>query len=345
VAINVGSTTSATYEGVTYQADKYSTGGTPNSTTDRISGPSDGTLFQTERYGSFSYRIPVTSGTFSVKLHMAEIYWTAAGSRTFNVSIENQVVLPNLDLFSQVGHDGAFDYEVRNIRVTDGALDIKLDAVTDNATLSGFAIFSADGKLDTSVPEPTCSGYVGITFDDGPSGNTNAFVDALKQSGLVPVTFFVNGNNIGNNSAGIRKMLEAGEVQSHGFTHDDMSKMSYQQVTDQLTRNNQAIQNAGAPKPTIVRPPYGAQNDTVRQAAAAQGMIVVNWDVDSQDWNGASTSAIVNSASRLQPGQVILMHENQRNSLSAIPQIAANLKSRGLCAGKLDPRSGRAVAP
>jgi len=279
---------------------------------------------------------------------MAEIYNTAAGARSFNVSIENKVELPEIDLFAQAGHDGFFTHRVENIRVTDGTLNITLQSLVDNATLAGFEIYSADGKLDTSVPEPqpnNCSGYVGITYDDGPSGNTNAFVNALKSANLVPVTFFVNGSNIGNNTAAIKAMLTVGAVESHGFNHNDMGSYSAAQVTDQLSRNNQAIQNAGAPKPTVFRPPYGTVNNTVRQAASALGLVTVTWDVDSQDWNGASTANIVAANGRLQNGQVILMHENQANSLSAIPQIAANLKSRGLCPGKLDPNTGRAVAP
>jgi len=330
---------------VTYQADKYSDGGTPNSTTDMIAGTTADALFQTERYGTYSYKVPVTTGTFTIKLFMAEIYQTTAGARSFNVSVEGQVVLSNLDLYSQAGHDGAYEYVVEDVRVTDGTLNIALQSVVDNATLAGFAIYSADGKLDTSQPPPpTCSGYVGITFDDGPTGNTDAFVNALKQANLMPVTFFVNGANI-SNAAAIRSMMQVGEIQSHAFNHNDMGSYSSAQVTDQLSRNNQAIQNAGAPKPTIFRPPYGTLNNTIRQAASALGLFSVTWDVDSQDWNGASVANIVAANGRLQNGQVILMHQNQANTLSAIPQIAANLKSRGVCPGKLSPTTGRAVAP
>lgn len=305
-------------------------------------------MYQTERYGTYSYKVPVTTGTFSIKLFMAEIYNTSAGARSFNVSVEGQKVLSNVDLFTLVGHDGAYEYVVENIRVTDGTLDIALESIVDNATLSGFAVYSADGKLDTSRPEPqpsNCSGYVAITYDDGPTGNTSNWVSSLKQNGLTPVTFFVNGANIGNNSAGIRQMLEVGEIQSHAYDHVDMGGYSSQQVTDQLSRNNQAIQNAGAPKPTIFRPPYGTNNATITNAARSLGLYTITWDVDSQDWNGASVSAIVSAVGRMQNGQVILMHQNQNNSLQAIPQIAANLKSRGLCPGRISPTTGRAVAP
>lgn len=348
MAIDSGASSSTTLDGVTYQADKYATGGNISSTTNDIAGVADGTLYKTERYGDFTYSIPVTAGTYSIELHMAEIYWEAAGERSFSVAVENQTEIADLDLYSQAGHDGAFNHIVENVRVTDGSLDIKVSSTKDGGTLAGFAIWSADGALDTSVPEPepqpNCSGYVAITYDDGPA-NTNAFVNSLKQNGLTPVTWFVNGSAIQGNTAAIQQMLSVGYVESHSYDHVDMNNYSYQQVADQLQRNNQAIQNAGAPKPTIFRPPYGSTGGSIRSAASDLGLLTVTWDVDSNDWAGASTSDIVNAASRLQNGQIILMHENQPNSLAAIPQIAQNLRSKGLCPGRISASTGRAVAP
>lgn len=312
--------------------------------TDAIAGVAEDALFQSERFGAYGYKIPVTAGTYTIKLHMAELYWQANGDRTFNVSVEGQVKIPNLDLYSQVGRFGAYNYVVENVRVSDGSLDITLEPSKDAGTLSGFAVYSADGKLDTTTPVNNCKAYVGITYDDGPV-NTTAFVNALKAANLVPVTFFVNGSNIASRPNAIREMLTVGQVQSHAFNHVDMGSYSAAQVRSQLEQNNTAIVNAGAPKPTIFRPPYGTLNATIRQVASELGMISITWDNDSQDWNGAGTAAIVTANDRLQNGQVILMHENQTNSLSAIPQIAATLKAKGFCPGKIDPKTGKAVAP
>jgi peptidoglycan/xylan/chitin deacetylase (PgdA/CDA1 family) len=191
-----------------------------------------------------------------------------------------------------------------------------------------------------------CSGYVGITFDDGPNNNSTALVNLLKQHNLTPVTWFVQGNNTASNSNLIAQLLSVGQVQNHSYTHPQMGSMSYQQIYDELNRTNQAIQNAGAPKPTLFRPPYGTTNSTIQQAAQALGLSVITWNVDSQDWNGASAAAIANAANQLQNGQVILMHDGSyANTNAAIAQIAANLRAKGLCPGRIDPSSGRAVAP
>ncbi len=344
IGINAGSNSSAMFEGDEYQADRYASGGSSHDTSDPIGGVTEDTIYQTERYGTYSYNVPVTAGTFSVKLHFAELYNEEAGLRSFNVNVEGQQVIRNLDLYSVAGHDGAYSYTVDNVRVNDGSLDIDLETVSDNATLSAFALYSADGEVDTSVVVSDCRGYVGITYDDGPV-NTTAFVNALRQAELVPVTFFINGSQIGGNSSSIAQMLTVGEVQSHAYSHNDMGGYSYQQAYDELERNSQAIMAAGAPAPTVFRPPYGSHTATTRQAASDLGMVTITWDVDSQDWNGASVSSIVASNRQLSNGDVILMHENQSNSLNAIPQIAAALKENGMCPGRLDPNTGRAIAP
>ena len=112
-----------------------------------------------------------------------------------------------------------------------------------------------------------------------------------------------------------------------------------------LSQTSSAIQSATGIRPQLFRPPYGETNSTLQSVASSLGMRQVIWDVDSQDWNGASVSQIVSNAGRLQAGQVILMHDGIQNTRDAIPQIMANLNSRNLCPGMISPSTGRAVAP
>jgi endo-1,4-beta-xylanase len=83
----------------------------------------------------------------------------------------------------------------------------------------------------------------------------------------------------------------------------------------------------------------------VQAVEASFGLTEIMADVDSQDWNYATTDAIVAAAGTLQSGGIILMHDWPPNTIAAIPQIVANLSSRGLCAGMISPTTGRAVAP
>ncbi|KMS68280.1 xylanase deacetylase [Streptomyces viridochromogenes] len=190
-----------------------------------------------------------------------------------------------------------------------------------------------------------CNGYVGLTFDDGPSGKTPALLNALRQNGL-RATMFNQGQYAAANPAQVRAQVSAGMwVGNHSYTHPHLTQQSQATVDSEIYRTQQAIASAGGGTPRLFRPPYGETNATVKAVAAKYGLTEILWNVDSQDWNGASTDAIVAAAGRLTSGQVILMHDWSANSLAAIPRIAQGLAARGLCAGMISPTTGRAVAP
>lgn len=156
IAIDSGNFGTATYQNITYQADRFFTGGSANSTQDAITNSNgEPQLFQTERYGSYSYEVPVTPATYSVILHFVELYQTAAGKRSFDVLIEDQATeITQFDLFATAGHDTAYSVTVDNVVVSDGFLSIKTISHLDNATLAGFAVYSTDGEFIEPPPPP-----------------------------------------------------------------------------------------------------------------------------------------------------------------------------------------------
>jgi len=66
-------------------------------------------VYQHGRAGITTYTIPgLTAGsTYTVLLHFAETYFTAAGDREFNAAINGTTVLTNLDIYGTVGKDAA----------------------------------------------------------------------------------------------------------------------------------------------------------------------------------------------------------------------------------------------
>src|SRR5690606_33962279 len=92
--------------------------------------------------------------TYSLKLHFVELYQTSAGSRSFNVVVEGVTAVTAIDLFSQAGHDTAYTEEVHNVAVSDGMLTIILETLMHNATIAGFAIYSANGGEFVEPPPP-----------------------------------------------------------------------------------------------------------------------------------------------------------------------------------------------
>ncbi len=218
--------------------------------------------------------------------------------------------------------------------------------------LPAAVVMAAVGALTAGTVTPAgaagaaaCNGYVGLTFDDGPTGNTPALLNALRQNGL-RATMFNTGQNAAANPGQVRAQVAAGMwVANHSYSHPYLTRLSTAQIDSEIVRAQQAIANAGGGTPQLFRPPYGDTNATVKSVAAQRGLTEILWNVDSQDWNNASADAIVQSVGRLTNGQVILMHDGPANTRAAIPRIAQTLAARGLCAGRISPQTGRAVAP
>jgi hypothetical protein len=80
--------------------------------------------------------------TYTVRLHFAETYWTAAGQRQFNVSIQSQRVETNLDVFAQAGANTALVKQYTATSDANGLIEIDVSTgAVDNPMISGVEIF------------------------------------------------------------------------------------------------------------------------------------------------------------------------------------------------------------
>lgn len=101
--INCGSSSAVS----PFSADAYYTGASTYSVTNTINtngvtNAAPAGVYQSERYGSMSYTLPslTASAQYVVRLHFAEVYFSATGERVFNVSINGSSVLPNFDVYA-----------------------------------------------------------------------------------------------------------------------------------------------------------------------------------------------------------------------------------------------------
>lgn len=219
-----------------------------------------------------------------------------------------------------------------------GSYSVQLTITNDNGSWDTYVDYleisdggSGTNPTPTPTPDPGSNGNVYLSFDDGPNGNSQTLINTLKSNGVNQATLFVWGNRISSNQAGWNAYLNSGfSIQNHSWSHSHMTSWSYQQVYNDLSQCNQAIQNAGKPKPTRIRLPYLESNSTIQQACSALGLSVVHPSVDTQDWNYASTQSIINACNSLQAGGNALMHDGYQSTNGAIASIVQNLKNRGL---------------
>ncbi|SNC77537.1 Por secretion system C-terminal sorting domain-containing protein [Hymenobacter gelipurpurascens] len=138
------------------------------STTAAIAGTSDDALYQTERYsasGAFGYALPVASGTYTVVLHFAELYWNSAGQRVFDVSAENTKVLTAYDIVAKAGGALTAKTETFTVNVTDGTLNLDFSSLNtggkDSPKVSAIEVRSGS---PTTTPSPTGQSVVSFTL-------------------------------------------------------------------------------------------------------------------------------------------------------------------------------------
>jgi hypothetical protein len=186
-----------------FVADEDYTGGATSNTTTAISttgvtNPAPQSVWQHNRYGNFTYTVPgLTAGAnYTVRLDFAEEYWTAAGSRTFNVLINGTQVLTNFDIFATAG--GEFKAVAESFTATAssaGAVTIQFVTVKDNAQVNGIEISPVGGGTgpgDTvTVTNPGSQvGAVGtaaslqIAATDSASGQTLTYTASGLPAGL-----------------------------------------------------------------------------------------------------------------------------------------------------------------
>lgn len=119
--------------------------GSTYSTFESISNTDMPLLYQSERYQSrMKYEIPVTNGKYDVILYFAEIFEGAMrpGARVFNVSVENETMVNNLDIYKRAGSKGNKAYVIskRGVVVSDGSMTIDFTRVRNSAKISGIEI-------------------------------------------------------------------------------------------------------------------------------------------------------------------------------------------------------------
>lgn len=135
-------------------------------THDPIWGTRDWPLIQTFRFGTskLKFKFPVPDGEYFVELYFVEPWYgtggglDAEGWRIFDVAVNDEVVIRDLDIWKEAGHDRVLKKTVK-ARISDGHLDIHFPEVAaGQALISAIAIASARSNIKAAQASPSLIG-------------------------------------------------------------------------------------------------------------------------------------------------------------------------------------------
>ena len=189
--------------------------------------------------------------------------------------------------------------------------------------------FSKKGKLKSKgdVNIDASKPMVALTFDDGPGERTGELLAQLEKYNA-HATFFMQGKNIPGKEDFVKKMKEIGcELGNHSYDHPQLTKLSADKIANQIGTTNNLIQQAAGSTATVMRPPYGAINDTVRSSV---GLPMILWSIDTLDWKTRNAQSSIDTVMNdVQDGDVILMHDIHTESIDAALVLIPKLEEAG----------------
>ena len=192
-----------------------------------------------------------------------------------------------------------------------------------------FALFLILAFLCPVVRGAESPKYVALTFDDGPSGRfTKRLLEGLEAR-KVKATFLLCGYRLQEDPKLAQAIQDGGhEIGLHGFSHRDMSKMTQQEAAKEIADTYRLLPKGC--KPTFLRPPGGAWGGELASAARAQGLALLNWSVDPQDWINHDAKAVQAAVmENIQDGDIILLHDMCDCSVDAALAIVDALQAQG----------------
>jgi peptidoglycan/xylan/chitin deacetylase (PgdA/CDA1 family) len=196
-----------------------------------------------------------------------------------------------------------------------------------------------------------------LTFDDGPSGNTDEILTILREYD-VKATFFVNGREDDESLQRYSRIVQAGHTLGmHSYSHKYVelyaSKDSF--TADFYSIRNLIMKTTGV-EPLYYRFPGGSSNHVVNSSTIKDyidilhenGVEYIDWNIDSGDGQGESVKAdiIINNVFKdfgRYKTNVVLMHDGigHEETVKALPSIIERARNMG---ARLLPLTQEAVS-
>ncbi|CAM3929942.1 polysaccharide deacetylase family sporulation protein PdaB [Mesobacillus zeae] len=175
---------------------------------------------------------------------------------------------------------------------------------------------------------------IALTFNIG-WGDEKAgpILDVLEQHKVPAATFFLSGAWAERHPDLVKRIVKSGyEIGMLGYDYKDYTELEEAKMKQDIMKAQTAFSKLNIKNIELLRAPTGHFNKTTIKAADRAGYTVVHWSLDSKDWTNPGTDAIVETVSKANKGDIVLLHasDSAKQTAKALPGIIEDIKSKGL---------------
>lgn len=190
-----------------------------------------------------------------------------------------------------------------------GALPDTVSVVSGKRELPIYCVNRADNKIS-------------ISFDAAWGGDKTLGILDLLDEYNIKTTFFLVDIWTQKYPELVKEIVARGhEIGNHSTSHPQMSKLNETQIAKELNTQADNVLAIAGVRPVLFRPPYGDYNNRVITTARAQGFVPIQWSVDSLDWKNRGAQEIINRATKVKSGDIVLFHNDSQYILDALPAV------------------------
>lgn len=196
-------------------------------------------------------------------------------------------------------------------------------------------------------PDCAHTNCVALTFDDGPGEYTGKLLDLLRARG-VRATFFVLGQMVAADHGWrtLRRIASQGhEIGNHSWSHAQLTSLSEHGIRRELSDTERLVRTLTGIRMTMMRPPFGATGHRVAAEARRAGLAQILWSLDTLDWQDRNSALVTKRAARADPGDIVLMHDIHRTTVTAVPKLLDRLEKKGYTFVTVSELYGKALEP
>ena len=190
-----------------------------------------------------------------------------------------------------------------------GALPDTVSVVSGKRELPIYCVNRDDNKIS-------------ISFDAAWGGDKTLGILDLLDEYNIKTTFFLVDIWTQKYPELVKEIVVRGhEIGNHSTSHPQMSKLNETQIAKELNTQADNVLAIAGVRPVLFRPPYGDYNNRVITTARAQGFVPIQWSVDSLDWKNRGAQEIINRATKVKSGDIVLFHNDSQYILDALPAV------------------------